>query len=116
MKKKSTERRVYTKKIKAEAAGSGIQAFPGHGKHRNEELTRLRKEVKSLRQENVILKNKCGGLLRASGTTVMAYQYMKANRNRYAIKYMAGLFGISRGAYYKWAGKGVSQQRTGADA
>ena len=91
MKKKSTERRVYTKEFKAEAvalaekrekpisqiakdlglnenvlrrwmqesretAGSGAQAFPGHGRPRDEELTRLRKEVKSLRNANEILK------------------------------------------------------------
>jgi len=39
-----------------EAAGSGIQAFPGHGRPRDAELVRLRKEVKSLRQANEILK------------------------------------------------------------
>ena len=39
-----------------EAAGSGIKAFPGHGRPRDEELTRLRKEVKSLRTANEILK------------------------------------------------------------
>jgi len=39
-----------------EAAGAGIKAFPGHGRPRDEELTRLRKEVKSLRQANEILK------------------------------------------------------------
>ena len=39
-----------------EAAGSGIKAFPGHGRPRDEELTRLRKEVKSLREANEILK------------------------------------------------------------
>jgi transposase len=91
MKKKSTERRVYTKEFKAEAvllaekrekpvsqiakdlglnesmlrrwmtesretAASGNQAFPGHGRPRDAELTRLRKEVRSLRDANEILK------------------------------------------------------------
>jgi transposase-like protein len=32
-----------------EAAGSGLPPFPGHGKPRDEELTRLRKENKVLR-------------------------------------------------------------------
>jgi len=32
-----------------EVASSGLPAFPGHGRPRDEELTRLRKEVKSLR-------------------------------------------------------------------
>jgi len=39
-----------------ETSGSGVQAFPGHGRPRDEELTRLRKEVKSLRMANEILK------------------------------------------------------------
>jgi len=37
-------------------AGNGIQVFPGRGKPRDEELIRLRKEVKSLRTANEILK------------------------------------------------------------
>jgi len=41
---------------------------------------------------------------------------MKANQNRYAIKEMAGLFGVSRSAYYKWARNGVSRRREAADA
>jgi transposase len=91
MKKKNTERRVYTKEFKAEAvalaekrekpvcqiardlginenmlrrwmqasresAGSGMQAFPGHGRPRDAELARLRKENKLLREANEILK------------------------------------------------------------
>jgi transposase len=40
----------------AREAGSGIQVFPGRGKPRDEELVRLRKEVKSLRTANEILK------------------------------------------------------------
>jgi transposase len=38
------------------AAGTDVRAFPGHGRPRDEELTRLRKEVKSLRNANEILK------------------------------------------------------------
>ena len=45
----------------------------------------------------------------------MAYRFMQANQNRYTIKEMAGLFGVSRGAYYKWARDGVSQRRKTAD-
>ena len=40
----------------SEAAASGVRAFPGHGKPRNEELLRLRKENKALRDANEILK------------------------------------------------------------
>jgi transposase len=39
-----------------EAVGTGVRVFPGHGRPRDEELTRLRKEVKSLREANEILK------------------------------------------------------------
>ena len=91
MKKKGTERRVYTTEFKVEAvalaekrekpvsqiakdlglnenvlrrwmqtsretAGSGMRPFPGYGRPRDEELASLRKEVKSLREANEILK------------------------------------------------------------
>ena len=39
-----------------EAAGTGLPPFPGHGRPRDEELSRLRKEVKALRDANEILK------------------------------------------------------------
>ena len=39
-----------------EAARGAVRAFPGHGRPRDEELTRLRKEVKALRTANEILK------------------------------------------------------------
>jgi transposase len=91
MGKKDSERRVYTREFKAEAAalaekrekpvshvaadlginekvlyrwiqqaretaGTGLPPFPGHGRPRDEELTRLRKEVKALREADEILK------------------------------------------------------------
>jgi transposase len=37
-------------------AGTAVKPFPGHGRPRDEELARLRKEVKLLRQANEILK------------------------------------------------------------
>jgi transposase len=42
--------------VSREATGEGVQPFPGHGRHRDEELARLRKEVKALRTANEILK------------------------------------------------------------
>jgi transposase InsO family protein len=45
----------------------------------------------------------------------MAYQFMQTNKKRYAIKEMAGLLGVSRSAYYKWAMGGVSSRRKEAD-
>jgi len=41
---------------------------------------------------------------------------MKTNQNRYAIKEMAMLFGVSRSAYYRWARDGASQRRKAGDA
>jgi transposase-like protein len=38
------------------ATGTGLPPFPGHGRPRDEELTRLRKENKALRAANEILK------------------------------------------------------------
>jgi transposase-like protein len=49
----SKERRNYSSEFKA---GSGLPPFPGHGRPRDEELTRLRKENKVLREANEILK------------------------------------------------------------
>jgi transposase-like protein len=39
-----------------EAARGGLPPFPGHGRPRDEELARLRKENKALREANEILK------------------------------------------------------------
>jgi transposase len=39
-----------------ESTGTGLSAFPGHGRPKDEELTRLRKENKALRTANEILK------------------------------------------------------------
>ena len=46
----------------------------------------------------------------------MAYRFMQVNQGRYTVTEMAGLLGVSRGAYYKWAGNGVSQRRSTAGA
>jgi transposase InsO family protein len=46
----------------------------------------------------------------------MTYLFMNEHRNRYTIREMAGLFGVSSGAYYKWAKNGVSLRRSTADA
>ena len=39
-----------------ESAGTGLPSFPGHGRPRDAELTRLRKENKALKEANEILK------------------------------------------------------------
>jgi transposase InsO family protein len=46
----------------------------------------------------------------------MAYRFIRANKDRYTVKEMAGLLGVSRSAYYRWAGNGASQRRKAEDA
>ncbi|MDR1374248.1 MAG: IS3 family transposase [Treponema sp.] len=46
----------------------------------------------------------------------MAYRFMKEHMGRYTIREMAGLFGVTSGAYYKWARNGVSERRDKRDA
>jgi transposase InsO family protein len=41
---------------------------------------------------------------------------MRTNRERYTVREMAGLFGVSNSAYYRWAKYGVSENRKEADA
>jgi len=41
---------------------------------------------------------------------------MRENQDQFTITEMAGLLGVSRSAYYKWARKGVSSRRKEADA
>jgi transposase InsO family protein len=41
---------------------------------------------------------------------------MQAHKDRYPITEMAGVFGVSRSAYYRWARNGVSNRRKEADA
>jgi transposase-like protein len=45
-------------RVSRETAGSGVQAFPGHGRPRDAELARLRKENKTLPEANEILKKR----------------------------------------------------------
>ena len=97
-----------------ETAGNGLAPVPGPRRPQDEELARLRKEAKALRKVNEILK-KSSGHLRTGGTPVMVYRFMRENRDQYTIRGMAGLFGISSSAYYRWAKYGVSG-RDSADA
>ena len=45
-----------------------------------------------------------------------AYRFMQANKGRYTVREMAGMFGVSSGAYYRWAKHGLSDKRAKADA
>jgi transposase InsO family protein len=45
----------------------------------------------------------------------MAYRFMRSNRGRYTVREMAGIFGVSSSAYYRWVKHGVSGRRREAD-
>jgi hypothetical protein len=47
---------------------------------------------------------------------VTEYRFMKANQGWYTVRKMAGVFGVSSNAYYRWAKHGVSGRRKDADA
>jgi transposase len=47
---------VYRWREQLKQAGNGIRAFPGNGRARDEELDRLRRENRSLREERDILR------------------------------------------------------------
>jgi transposase len=49
-------RRDMLQRWKREAEQQGLQAFPGHGNPRDEELARLKKENAELKEERDILK------------------------------------------------------------
>ena len=46
----------------------------------------------------------------------MAYQFIQDNLGWYSVREMAGLFGVSRGAYYKWLKAGCPSRDNDPDA
>jgi transposase len=46
----------------------------------------------------------------------MVYRFISERKNQYTIREMAGVFGVSSSAYYKWAKQGVSERRKERDA
>jgi hypothetical protein len=46
----------------------------------------------------------------------MVYRFMSEHRDEWTIREMAGVFGVSSSAYYKWVKKGVFGGRKEADA
>jgi transposase InsO family protein len=116
MGKKDKKRRVYPEEFKAEAAALAekrekpvIQAARDLGISG----TALHKWMKQSREAGR------EGLPPFPGhgrPPVTAYRFMRANRERHTVREMAGLFGVSCGAYYKWARYGVSERRSKADA
>jgi transposase len=74
-----------------EAAQGGLPAFFGQGRPQEEELTRLQKEVKVLREANEILKKRLNLSLshvRAKRRPVMEYQFMQEHKNQQNMREM----------------------------
>jgi len=46
---------------------------------------------------------------------VTAYQFIQKNIGLYSVREMTGLFGVSRGAYYKWLKKGCPSRDKNLD-
>jgi transposase InsO family protein/transposase-like protein len=83
---------------------SGERAFPGKGNPpaHEEELRRLRAEVKRLTMEREILK-KSDGLLRQG--VVMRYDFVERHRGRWPVRLMCRVLAVSPGGYYDWRGR-----------
>ncbi|WP_329430884.1 IS3 family transposase [Streptosporangium sp. NBC_01495] len=73
-----------------------------------DELVRLRRENKILREEKEILR-KAGGFLRAGdGSAEMKYRLIDAEKDHHDVSLLARVLGVSRQGYYAWAKRGPS--------
>ncbi|WZP00264.1 IS3 family transposase [Isosphaeraceae bacterium EP7] len=90
-------------------AEGGDQAFPGKGNPpaHEEELRRLRAEVKRLTMERDILK-KATAFLRQG--VVMRYGFVERHRDRWPVRLMCRVLRVSAGGYYDWRGRPDSEQ------
>ena len=89
------------------ARDTGLPAFPGHGNPQDEEHIRQQKADKAQQSTNEILK-KAGIQLITKGSSEKKYRFMESNKNRYNIRDMSKILGISRSGYYAWYKKKVS--------
>ncbi|MBV8200870.1 MAG: IS3 family transposase [Acidobacteria bacterium] len=81
-----------------------------------EELRRLRRENRQLREEREILK-KAGGLVRPGERVdpAQAFGFVRANQAAHAVRPLCRLLGVSPSGYYAWLGRQPSA-RAVADA
>ncbi|MEV0165199.1 IS3 family transposase [Nonomuraea fuscirosea] len=70
-----------------------------------DELARLRRENKVLREEKEILR-KAGGFLRAGdGSAEMKFRLIHAEKDHHEVSLLARVLGVSRQGYYAWAAR-----------
>ncbi|WP_345475868.1 IS3 family transposase, partial [Actinoallomurus oryzae] len=75
-----------------------------------DELARLRREVRQLREEREILK-KAGGFLRAGdGSAEVKYRLIDAEKTHHGVSLLARVLGVSRQGYYAWKSRGPSRR------
>ncbi|MER5621960.1 IS3 family transposase [Streptosporangium sp. NPDC002544] len=80
-----------------------------------DELARLRREVKLLREEKEILR-KAGGFLRAGdGSAEMKFRLIDAEQDHHDVSLPARVLGVSRQGYYAWAARRRRGPSTRAD-
>ncbi|WP_449308606.1 IS3 family transposase [Paludisphaera soli] len=96
-------------------AAEGGRAFPGKGCQPalEEELRRLRAEVKRLQTERDILKKATAFF---AGESFLRYDFVERHRGRWPVRTMCRVLRVSPGGYYDWRGRPASARalRSGA--
>src|SRR6185312_13707238 len=83
-----------------------VQAFPGHGQMKPEqlEIERLRREVNKLKAERDILKCRC--LFREGSD--MKFGFIAKHRGIWPVAWLCEAMGVSRSGFHAWLGRSPS--------
>lgn len=98
---------------KRRVAANGSQAFPGNGRVApdQEELQRLEREIEIVRQERDILKKKFLRLRRLVPKH-MRFRFIEDHRDKFPVKRMCQVLGVSPSGYYAWCGRPPNKRET----